>query len=149
MCAGMSSRRPTAGPGPSQRQLKVGEVLRRRLAEVLGRAEIHDPDLNRLSLTVAEVRTTPDLRLAIAYVMPLGGEGAEVALAALRRNKAEIRHRLVQGLALKYAPDLKFELDPVFDRIDATRRMFADPKVRADLDAGDADPDSPARDGNA
>jgi ribosome-binding factor A len=141
MCAGMSNRRSAPAQGPSQRQLKVGEVLRRRLAEVLGRGEIHDPDLSGLSLTVAEVRTTPDLRLAIAYVMPLGGAGADVALAALRRNKAEIRHRLVQGLALKYAPDLKFELDPVFDRIDATRAMFADPKVQADLTRPDADPD--------
>lgn len=130
----MSRRRATPGQDPSQRQLKVGEVLRRRLAEVLARGEVRDPDLNRVSITVSEVRTSADLRLATAFVMPLGGQGAPEALAALRRNKAEIRHLMVQGLALKYAPDLRFELDAVYDRMDATRRMFADPKVRADLD---------------
>lgn len=137
----MKSRHSAAGQGPSNRQLKVGEVLRRRLAEILGRAEVHDPDLNRLSITVSEVRTSPDLRQATAYVMPLGGEGAEAALAALRRNKAEIRHQLVQGLALKYAPDLRFALDPVFDRLDRTRELFADPKVQADLARPDTDDD--------
>lgn len=135
----MKNRHSNAGSGPSNRQLKVGEVLRRRLAEVLARAEIHDPELNRHSITVSEVRTSPDLRGATAFVMPLGGEGAEAALAALRRNKAEIRHRLVQGLALKYAPDLRFELDGVYDRMDATRRMFDDPKVRADLERDEPD----------
>jgi ribosome-binding factor A len=137
----MKSRHSAAGSGPSNRQLKVGEVLRRRLAEILGRAEVHDPDLNRHPITVSEVRTSPDLRKATAYVMPLGGEGAEAALAALRRNKAEIRHQLVQGLALKYAPDLRFELDPVFDRLDRTRELFADPKVQADLARPDDDDD--------
>jgi ribosome-binding factor A len=138
----MSNRRPasgTASRGPSQRQLKVGEVLRRRLAEVLSRAEVHDPDLDRHPITVSEVRTSPDLRQATAYVMPLGGQGAEGVLAALRRNKAELRHLLVQGLALKYAPDLRFELDPVYDRIDETRRIFADPRVQADLARPDGD----------
>lgn len=146
----MKSRHSAAGSGPSNRQLKVGEVLRRRLAEILGRAEVHDPDLNRLSITVSEVRTSPDLRQATAYVMPLGGEGAEAALAALRRNKAEIRHQLVKGLALKYAPDLRFELDPVFDRLDRTRELFADPKVQADLARPDSDdPDSDDDDARA
>lgn len=141
----MSNRRPAPGSaasGPSNRQLRVGEMLRRRLAEVLARGAVHDPDLNRHSITVSEVRTSPDLRLATAYVMPLGGADAEGALAALRRNKAELRHLVVQGLALKYAPDLRFALDEVFDRMDATRRMFADPRVQADLARRDDDPDA-------
>lgn len=129
----MSTRRPPAERGPSNRQLRVGELIRRRLAEVLARAEVHDPDLNRHPITVSEVRTTPDLKLATAYVMPLGGQGAEEALKALRRNKAEIRHQVARGLDLKYAPDLRFQLDQVFDRMDETRRLFADPKVQADL----------------
>lgn len=141
MSGRMSKPRPSASKGPSQRQLKVGEVLRRRLAEVLGRAEVHDPELNRHPITVSEVRTSPDLRQATAYVMPLGGQGAEGALAALRRNKAEIRHLVVQGLAMKYAPDLRFELDTVFDRMDEARRIFADPRVQADLARPDDDPD--------
>lgn len=129
----MSKHRSTGDKGPSNRQLRVGELIRRRLAEVLARAEVHDPDLNRHPITVSEVRTTPDLKLATAYVMPLGGIGTEAALAALRRNKAEIRHLVAKDLALKYAPDLRFQLDAVFDRMDETRRLFADPKVQADV----------------
>lgn len=140
----MSNRRSAAGGparGPSTRQLRVGEALRRRLAEVLARAEVRDPDLNRHSITVSEVRTSPDLRQATAYVMPLGGAEAEAALAALRRNRAQLRHRMVQGLALKYAPELRFALDEVYDRIEASRRMFADPKVQADLARRDENDD--------
>lgn len=129
----MSKRRFTEGQGPSNRQLRVGELIRRRLAEVLGRAEVHDPDLNRHSITVSEVRATPDLKLATAFVMPLGGQGAEAALKALRRNKAELRHLVAKDLALKYAPDLRFQLDGVFDQMDEARRIFADPRVQADI----------------
>lgn len=135
----MSTRRFNQSQGPSNRQLRVGELIRRRLAEVLARAEVHDPELGRHPITVSEVRTTPDLKLATAYVMPLGGEGAAEVLKALRRNKAEIRHLVAKDLALKYAPDLRFELDQVYDRMDETRRIFADPKVRADVDRAEDD----------
>ena len=121
------------GPGPSQRQLRVAEVIRHRLADVLARGDVHDPDLSRLSITVAEVTTSPDLKHATAYVMPLGGIGAEEALKALRRNKAELRHMVARDLGLKFAPDLKFELDGTFDRMDDARRLFADPRVQADV----------------
>jgi len=129
----MTKRRFSPDQGPSNRQLRVGEVIRRRLAEVLARAEVHDPELNRHPITVSEVRTTPDLKLATALVMPLGGLEPEAALRALRRNRAELRHLVAQGLALKFAPDLRFELDGTFDRMDDTRRLLADPKVRADV----------------
>lgn len=129
----MSTRRFTTHQGPSNRQLRVGELIRRRLAEVLARAELHDPEVSRTPITVSEVRTSPDLKLATAYVMPLGGENAAAVLKALRRNKAELRHLVAKDLALKYAPDLRFELDQVYDRMDETRRIFADPKVQADL----------------
>lgn len=135
----MSTRRFNQSQGPSNRQLRVGELIRRRLAEVLARAEVHDPELGRHPITVSEVRTTPDLKLATAYVMPLGGEGAAEVLKALRRSKAEIRHLVAKDLALKYAPDLRFELDQVYDRMDETRRIFADPKVRADVDRAEDD----------
>lgn len=123
----------------------MGEVIRRRLAEVLARAEVHDPELNRHSITVSEVRTSTDLKLATAYVMPLGGQGAQEALAALRRNKAELRHLVSRELTLKYAPDLKFVLDSTFDRMDEARRVFSDPRVQADVarvsdDDDDGDP---------
>jgi ribosome-binding factor A len=130
----MAKNRFSTGSGPSQRQLRVGEVLRRALSDVLTRGDIHDPDLARMSITVGEVRCSPDLKQATAYVLPLGGQGKDEALAALRRNKAEIRHLVTKGIALKFAPDLRFEIDETFDRMDETRRLFADEHVRQDLD---------------
>ena len=123
-----------SGRGPSQRQLRVGELIRRTLAEVLNRGDIHDPVLNRMSITVGEVRTSPDLRIATAYVLPLGGEGREEALAALRQNRHELRRVVSKGLALKFSPELRFALDETFDRMDDTRRLLAQDDVRRDLD---------------
>lgn len=143
----MANRRFSSGQGPSQRQLRVGEVIRRRLSEVLARHEVHDPDLSRLTITVSEVRCSPDLKQATAYVMPLGGLEAEAALAGLRRNKAELRHQVARELTLKFVPDLKFQLDATFDRIDDTRRMFSEPRVRADIEAPDHD--DPTGEGDA
>lgn len=138
------SRHRTSGGAPSQRQLRVGELVRRRLGEILARAEVHDPELNALSITVGEVRTSPDLRVATAYVMPLGGRGADGALEALRRNTGELRRLVARGLALKFAPELRFELDDTFDRIDATRALFARDAVRRDL-AGEQDAPEPGQ----
>ena len=123
----------------------MGEVIRRALADVLARGDVHDPDLARVPITVSEVRTSPDLKIATAYVMPLGGQGQTETLAALRRNKAELRHLVTRGLTLKFAPDLRFVLDETFDRMDDTRRLFADERVQRDIAAGD-DGDDPARD---
>lgn len=131
----MCAKRFSSGSGPTQRQLRVAEVIRHRLADVLARGDVHDPDLSRMSITVSEVTTSPDLKHATAYVMPLGGQGAEVALKALRRSSPELRHLVAQDLALKFAPNLKFELDGTFDRMDDARRMFNDPRVQADVAA--------------
>jgi ribosome-binding factor A len=133
------SRKSHRGPGPSQRQLRVGELIRRTLSEILARGEVHDPDLSGMSITVGEVRASPDLKVATVYVLPLGGEGAEAALAALKRNAAELRRQVAGALTLKYAPDLRFALDDTFDRMDATRRLFARDDVRRDLAAPDGD----------
>ena len=122
------------GPGPSQRQLRVGELVRRTLSAVLARGDVHDPDLNRLSITVGEVRTSPDLRIATVYVLPLGGKGQEDVLKLLARNKGELRRAVSKKLALKFAPDLRFQLDETFDRMDDTRRMLSQDAVRRDLD---------------
>ncbi|WP_197918279.1 30S ribosome-binding factor RbfA [Thiosulfatihalobacter marinus] len=122
------------GPGPSQRQLRVGELIRRTLSEVLARGDIHDPDLNRLSITVGEVRTSPDLRIATAYVLPLGGKGQEDAVALLARNKGELRRVIGKKTGLKYTPDLRFRLDQTFDQMDETRRMLSEDRVRRDVD---------------
>lgn len=136
----MSNRRFPTASGPSQRQLRVGELLRRTLADVLTRGDVHDPDLNRIPITVSEVRASPDLKIATAYVMPLGGRDQETALAALRRNKAELRHLVSREMTLKYAPDLRFKLDETFDRMDETRRLLNDETVQRDLVSG-TDPD--------
>ncbi len=120
------------GAGPSQRQLRVGELIRRTLSEVLMRGEVHDPDLNRHSITVGEVRTSPDLKVATAFVMPLGGAAPEDALEALRRNRHALRREVSRELTLKFAPELRFALDETFDRMDETRRLFDRPEVRRD-----------------
>ena len=136
----MSKARPTSGQGPSQRQLRAGELIRRSLSDVLNRAEIHDPELNAMSITVGEVSMSNDLKVATAYVMPLmGSVPVQDAIAALARNKAELRHRVVKGMTLKYAPDLRFRADETFDRLDETRRLFADPVVQRDLEKPDED----------
>lgn len=120
--------------GPTQRQLRVGELIRRALSDVLARADVHDPDLNRMSITVGEVRTSSDLRIATAYVLPLGGHGKEDVLKLLARNKGELRRAVSKKLSLKYAPDLRFQLDETFDQMDDTRRMLDQDAVRRDLD---------------
>ena len=121
------------GPGPSQRQLRVAELIRRRLSEVLARGDIHDPELNAMSITVGEVRTSPDLKVATAFVLPLGGAGRDEALEALARNRSDIRRTVAKGLALKFAPDIRFVIDETYDRMDDTRRLFAQDDVRRDL----------------
>ena len=130
----MAKNRFHDGAGPSQRQLRVGELIRRTLSEVLARGDVHDPELNRLSITVGEVQTSPDLRVATAYVLPLGGKGQEDVIALLARNKAELRRLVAKKLTLKFSPELRFRLDETFDRMDDTRRMFDQAAVRRDLD---------------
>lgn len=132
----MAKSRFHDGPGPSQRQLRVGELIRRRLSEVLSRGDVHDPDLNAHSITVGEVRASPDLKVATAYVMALGGVDMEAALAALRRNRHEIRRQVSRGLNLKFSPELRFRIDETYDQMDDTRRLFAQDEVRRDLDDG-------------
>lgn len=122
------------GPGPSQRQLRVGELIRRTLSEVLARGDIHDPDLNQVSITVGEVSASPDLKVATAYVCPLGGQGGDNLIALLAKNKSEIRRAISKELTLKFTPDLRFRLDETFDRMDETRRLFSQDAVRQDLD---------------
>jgi ribosome-binding factor A len=95
---------------------------------------IHDPDLNRISVTVSEVTASPDLKIATAYVCPLGGKGGEGLIALLAKNKSEIRRSISKKLTLKYTPDLRFRIDETFDRMDETRRLFSQENVKRDLD---------------
>ncbi len=103
----MARNKNSNGPSKSQRQLRVGELIRRTLSTVLARAEVHDPELNAMSITVGEVRTSSDLKIATVYVMPLGGAGKKEAIEALVRNKFELRRLLGKDLKLKYLPDLE------------------------------------------
>ena len=122
--------RPSAGP--SQRQLRVGELVRHKLAEMLSRGEIHDDVLARHVVSIPEVRMSPDLKLATVYVMPLGGEDVRPVLDALERHKRYIRGEVAHAVNMKYAPDLRFRFDETFDegaRIDA---LLSSPKVRQD-----------------
>jgi ribosome-binding factor A len=130
----MARNRIQEGPGPSQRQRKVAELIRRRLSDVLMRGDIHDPDLNRLSITVGEVTVSPDLKVATAYVVPLGGKGSDEMFDLLARNKGELRRAVARGLELKFAPELRFRLDETFDQLDETRRLFSQETVRRDVE---------------
>lgn len=111
----MSRRKFDAGSGPSQRVLRVGELVRHALAEILMRGEVHDDVLASHVVTVPEVRMSPDLRLATAYVIPLGGKDAKPVLAALERNRKAIRAEVARRINLRYAPDVRFRFDESFD----------------------------------
>ncbi len=130
----MAKNKFNDGTGPSQRQLRVGELIRRALSDILMQGTIHDPDLNRISVTVSEVTASPDLKIATAYVCPLGGQGGEDLIALLAKNKTEIRRSISKKLTLKYTPDLRFRIDETFDRMDETRRLFSQENVKRDLD---------------
>lgn len=133
----MAKNKSHEGAGPTQRQLRVGETIRRALSEVLARGDVHDPDLNRMSITVGEVRTSNDLKVATAYVLPLGGIGQDDVLELLGRNKHELRKLVAKKLTLKFSPELRFQLDRTFDQMDETRRMLAQDVVRRDANAPD------------
>lgn len=128
--------RQTDTRGPSQRQLRVGELIRRSLSQTLARGETHEPELAGVSITVSEVRISPDLRVATAYVLPLGGREVEKVMAALGRAKGELRRAVTREVNLKFSPTLRFEVDETFDKMDDTRRMLSDDKVRRDVERG-------------
>lgn len=126
-------------PSTALRQLRVGELIRRTLSDVLNRSEIHDPDLNRMSISVGEVRLSNDLKVATVHIMPLGGKDIPAAIDALARNKYDLRKRVASALTLKYAPDLRFRADDTFAAMDETRRLFSNPTVQRDIAASDED----------
>src|SRR3712207_88836 len=111
--------------GPSQRQQRVAELIRHALAEVLSRGDLQDDVLTRNVITIPEVRMSPDLKLATAYIMPLGGKDEDAVLKALEKNKKHLRQEVARRVNLKFAPDLRFRRDESFDeaaRIDALLR---------------------------
>ena len=118
---------------PSQRQLRVGEMVRHAIAGLLVRGDIHDDALARYVVTIPEVRMSPDLRLATVFVMPLGGDGADVVVEALKRNKKFIRGCVGRSVNLKFIPDLKFFYDDTFDKVSRIDEIMRTPKVQRDL----------------
>ncbi len=125
--------------GGSQRQLRVGELIRHELADMLSRGEIHDPVIEKHMITVPEVRMSPDLRLATIYVMPLGGRDAADVIAALDRNKRYMRGELTRRVNLKFAPDIRFRLDERFDEAERIEKLLRTPAVQRDLGDGKDD----------
>ncbi|MGB5949357.1 MAG: 30S ribosome-binding factor RbfA [Parvibaculum sp.] len=120
--------------GPSQRQLRAGELVRRALAEIIARGDIQDPELSGRVITVSEVRVSPDLRHAACFVAPLGGGDAAALARALTRVKAYLRGQLAHEVTFKFMPDLTFEPDTSFDRAEAVDRLLHSPAVARDLD---------------
>jgi len=120
--------------GPSQRQLRVGELIRHALAELIARGEVHDEVLALETVTIPEVRMSPDLRLATVFVMPLGGKDVGPVLTALDRHKRYIRGEVARAVNLKFAPDVRFLADQSFDTATRIERLLASDKVRQDLD---------------
>jgi ribosome-binding factor A len=122
---------------PSQRQLRAGEVLRHALAEILTRGDVHDPVIQSHTITVPEVRMTPDLRLATIYVMPLGGKDGPEVLEAFERNKRFLRGELARRINLKFAPDIRFRIDERFDEAERIEKLLRTPAVQRDLNKAD------------
>ncbi|MCP4385493.1 MAG: 30S ribosome-binding factor RbfA [Hyphomicrobiales bacterium] len=123
----------SAGSPPSQRQLRVGELIRHALADILQRGEVHDPALEGHVITVSEVRMSPDLKIATAFVMPLGGKDGRDVVKAFDRNRKYLRGDVARRVKLRYAPDLRFRLDPSFDESDRIETLLRDPAVKRDL----------------
>ena len=126
--------------GPSQRQQRVAELVRHALAEVLSRGDLQDDVLTSHVVTIPEVRMSPDLKLATAYVMPLGGKDEREVLAALARHKKLLRHEVARRVNLKFAPDLRFRRDESFDEAARIEAILRSDRVRRDTE-------KPAQDG--
>lgn len=119
--------------GGSQRQLRVGELIRHELADMLSRGGIHDPVIERHMITVPEVHMSPDLRLATIYVMPLGGHDEKEVIAALDRNKRFVRGEIARRVNLKFAPEIRFRIDERFDEAERIEKLLRTPAVQRDL----------------
>ena len=126
------------GAGASQRQLRVGELVRHAFADMLTRGDVHDPVIEGHLITVPEVRVTADLRLATIYVMPMGGRDSREVLAALERNKKFVRAEIAHRINLKFAPDIRFRIDERFDEAERIEKLLRSPDVARDLAKDDS-----------
>ncbi len=135
----------TTSPEGSQRQLRVGELVRHAVSDILSQGSVHDPALEGHIITVPEVRMSPDLKLATIYVMPLGGRDTDQVVAALDRNKKFLRGEVARRVNLKFAPDIRFRVDERFDEAERIEKLLRTPAVQQDL-ARDHDPADPESD---
>ena len=119
--------------GGSQRQLRVGELVRHAVAEMLMRGDVHDPVIEGHLITVPEVRMTPDLRLATIYVMPMGGRDADEVVSAFERHKKFLRAEIAHRVNLKFAPDIRFRVDERFAEAERIDKLLRSPQVQRDL----------------
>jgi ribosome-binding factor A len=126
-----------SGQGPSQRQLRAGELVRHALAEILREEDLHDEALQGVSVTVTEVRMSPDLKHATCFVEPLGGVHAAEVVGALNRHAKFLRGRLGHQIELKFTPDLKFIHDQSFEEAARMNALFQRPEVRRDIEGGE------------
>jgi len=132
-----SRSEPGGGPHePSQRQLRVGAELRHALARILERGEIRDPAVAGRSVTVTEVRVSPDLRRVTVFVVPLGGGDAGPLLDGLKRAAPFLRHEIARLVQLRVLPEFSFAADTSFDRAERIEQLLNSPAVRRDLDGG-------------
>jgi ribosome-binding factor A len=130
-----SKKHRDSGPQEaSQRQLRVGELVRHAISELLTRGDVHDDVIESHMITVPEVKMTADMRLATVYIMPLGGKDGQAVLAALERNKKFLRGEIAHRVNLKFAPDLRFRLDERFDEAERIDKLLRSPAVSRDLD---------------
>jgi ribosome-binding factor A len=135
------SRAHHSGAQPSQRMLRVGELVRHVIAEMLSRGAMPDPVLEKHVITVPEVRMSPDLKLANVYVMPLGGGDVKPVIEALDKQKKFLRSELAHKVNLKFAPDLKFRVDESFEKSARIDALLASPVVQRDLKGDDENQD--------
>ena len=117
----------------SHRQLRVNELIKRKLSEIFQRLEIQNSDLKDVSITIAAVNCSSDLKIARVYVLPLGGIEVDKAIKGLNSSRNEIKHQLGKTLELKYVPQLRFLADKTFDYIEETERLLSDPTVQKDI----------------
>jgi ribosome-binding factor A len=129
-----SGKASASSPGASQRQLRVGELVRHAVADILAQGNVHDPVLEGQIVTVPEVRMSADLKLATVYVMPLGGRDVGDVVAALDRNKKFLRGEVAHRVNLKFAPDIRFRADERFDEAERIEKLLRTPAVQRDLD---------------
>jgi len=133
--------RDNAPGSGSQRQLRVGELVRHSLAEMLTRGEVHDPVLESHMITIPEVRMSPDLKLATVYVMPMGGRDAQAVIDAFERNKKFLRGEVAHRVNLKFAPDIRFRIDERFEEAERIEKLLHSPEVARDLTKNDGKDD--------